>query len=189
MFLCAFPLKGWLPCLHIGGVPFAAVAANRIVLPNALRFRTAPLFQIVRRAAPRPFCPESHITMMHRVVVNVVDRGKEMPFRAHESFHRPVKNLPPAGAFLAIPGMTGSPVKSSEFAQDLEDVWGFNQCVIVVRQDRPCKSARGVLMQHVEECGTKPVHPLWRVSDVVGMLIAGSGDEEMQVTLVRAMRW
>ncbi len=91
--------------------------------------------------------------------------------------------------FLAIPGMAGSPVKTSEFAQELEDVWGFNERVIVVRQDTPCKSARGVLMQHVEECGAKPVHPLWRVPDVVGMFIAGGGDEEMQVTLVRAMRW
>jgi hypothetical protein len=77
VFAGAPPPEGGTPNLNPGVIPLLAVVADRIFSPHALGFRTAPLREVFRRTAPSPLCPKPHVTMMHRIVVNIIDRAKK----------------------------------------------------------------------------------------------------------------
>lgn len=98
--------------------------------------------------------------MVDRIVVNVVDGREEVAFRAHEPLGGPVKNLTTTRAFLAVPRMTGASVKASQFMEQLEDVLGFDQRMVMVRQYAPSDRSVGVLLKQVQQGGGETVHAL-----------------------------
>ena len=80
VFACVPPPEGGTPNLNPRIIPLLAVVADRIFSPHALGFRTAHLREIFRRTAPSPLCPKPHVTMMHRIVVNIIDSSEEVSF-------------------------------------------------------------------------------------------------------------
>ena len=100
-----------------------------------------------------------------------------------------MEHLPTARAFLAVPSMAGASVKTPEFMEQLEDVGRFHQGMIMIWQNAPGDGAGCVLLKHVEECSGEAIHALRRVADVMRVFIAGSGDEEMKVTVIGPVRW
>lgn len=192
VFACVPPAKAGTPNLHPnldpGVIPIFAVVADGVFFPGAFGFGTIGLLQIFRRAAPGPFCPQPHVTMMDRVVVNVINRREEVPLRTHEPLGGPVKHLSAARVFLAIPGVAGASMETPEFVQEFEDMGGFHQRVIVIRQHVPGNGVGGVLFEDIEQRGREVVHALQGKSDVVRVFVAGCGDEKMQMGVVRTMR-
>jgi hypothetical protein len=127
--------------------------------------------------------------MVHRIIVNVVDGGKEVPFGAHESLGAAAKDSAASGSLLIVPGMTGAPMKTAQLIEQLQDIGRFDQRMVMVRQHAPCDNARAVLLQHVEQGRRKAVHAVKREANVRRMFIAGSRYKEVKVSVIRAVRW
>src|ERR1035437_6406957 len=79
-------------------------------------------------------------------------------------------------------------MKSSQLMEQLEDVRRFDQRVIVIGQHAPGDRPGGVLLKQLQQGGGETVHALRGKPDVVSVLIAGGGDEEMEVTVIGPVR-
>src|SRR5205085_3320343 len=73
-----YRLKPGLQTSELGAIPIFAIIANGIIPPDTLRFHASHLSQVFPRAAPRPIGPKLHVSVMHGIVVHVIDRRPEM---------------------------------------------------------------------------------------------------------------
>src|SRR5437773_8969076 len=60
--------------------------------------------------------------------------------------------------------------------------------MVMVGQDAPSDGAGGVLLKHFKERAGEGVHSLRRMADMICVLVAGRGYEEMEVAISGSMR-
>src|SRR5690348_3092789 len=75
-------------------IPPLSVVPHPVFAPDARRLLAAHLREVIPRAAPGPIRPEFDVAMVDRVVVDVIERGPEVPLGAHEPLGGAVENLP-----------------------------------------------------------------------------------------------
>jgi hypothetical protein len=64
-------------------------------------------------------------------------------------------------------------VKASQFVQQFEDVWGFQQRMVVIGQHTPRDGSGGVPLKKAQQISREAIHALGRVSDVSRVFVTG----------------
>lgn len=84
--------------------------------------------------------------------------------------------------------MGASAVKLAEGAQEKEEVGGFQQKMIMIRQEAPRRDLRRLCRAHREKFITKRIHTSGIAADMRCMFVAGGGEMEPRWFLVAPMR-
>ena len=123
------------------------------------------------RACPRPLRPNLHISMMHWIVMNIIERRIKMSLRPNSPIANSTENLSSATAFFSIPTVRHPPVKQSQFAKQRGGFLSLNQRVIMIWQHTPRMHNRATLSKCLKQRFGEKIHPLFRKSDERFMLI------------------
>ena len=84
-------------------VPFLPVIQNRVFAPDFLRCFAAHSFEEFCGARPGPILPFVSVSVMRRIVVNVIHGSPEMAVRFDLAVKAIVPDLSPAAMVFAIP--------------------------------------------------------------------------------------
>ncbi len=179
---------GGAPCdSQSGRIPFRAVPLKGIFAPDALSFVAPHRFQIPMGAAPGPFGPKLHISVVNGIIMDVIRRRPEMPFGSNRSIRGAMEYLSASSVLLSIPSMGSASVKSSQFANQAQHIFGFDERMVMVGQDAPGVENRSVLGEYSEQRQAKNVHSRLGHSDMVGVLVTRGRDVEVQMSEVGPM--
>src|SRR4029077_19284134 len=130
--------KGGSP-LHFRVIPILAVIVERVLSPSTLRLIRTCLGEIFRRAAPRPIRPALHISVSHRIMMNVIQCCPIVSIRTHRALHSPEENFSTASLFFGIPRTRSAAVKPSQLIDQTFDVCRLNERGVMIRQYAPCE--------------------------------------------------
>ena len=170
-----------------GRIPFLAVLQKGKFPPDAVGFLAACRFQVTVGAAPGPFCPKLHVTVMNGVVVDVIHRRPKMPLGSDGSLRRAMKYLSSSGVLFSIPRMGSASVKLSQFMEEPQNILGRDQRMIMIGQDAPGMGASGVVREDREQSCAKVLKAFRVQSNMRQVLVAGGRDMEVQVPEVGSM--
>src|SRR5262245_58127511 len=82
-----------------------AVIENPIVAPNSPCLLSSCSLDELVGARPRPLLPLVHIPVMHRIVVNVVDRDPKVALVSHDAIKASIPDVPSPSLVLFVPAM------------------------------------------------------------------------------------
>src|SRR5687768_5867697 len=95
-------------------VPAPAILKNRKLTPHVRGLLPTLRFNIIIRARKGPLRPGIHVTMLYRVVVDVVDRRPEVLGVLHRPIGNGVPDFTSARFLFAVPLERGAAVKQAK---------------------------------------------------------------------------
>lgn len=119
--------------------------------------------------------------------MNIVYCREKVPIRTHKPFSGSVKDLSTARAFFTVPLVTGASVKTPKLVKQSENIWSFDQRVIMIWQHTPGNNPGDVLLEQMEKRLRKILHPLRGKSNMVSVFVARGRDQKMKMPIVWPM--
>src|SRR6266480_68630 len=173
--------KGWTPNARFldsqnRGGPSFPVVQNGILAPRLFSKLPPHFGEVFLSAGERPVLPPLHIAVVNRIIVDVIHRRPEMRVVAHVTLRRAAPDLSASREFLAVPLERQPPVHPAKVRQHGQNLSGFDERMVMVRQDTPSMDQSLPLCQDSEQCVAECLHPFAVLPDVVPVLEASSGD-------------
>ncbi len=158
-------------------------------MPDTRGVSRSGLREVRACATPRPVGPPHDITMMDRVVVNVVEGGPEVAVRTHRALDGTEEHFAATGVLFAVPRVRSSSVMAAELTQEDEDIGSLDERVVVIRQHAPSVNLTRVGRQHVDKCRAKIVEPCGAVPYVRSVFVARSSKVKTEMTVIGPVGW
>jgi hypothetical protein len=140
---------------RVGRIPLGPKIVKRISSPDSFRLFPPNTIKKVMRAAPRPFGPTLHISMMNWIVVDIVHRSPKMSFRTNSAITGAIKDLSSAKILFTVPGEGRCAMQSPQFCeQDLGRI-RLDESVVMIRQNAPRMHDSARLLKGSEQSEAK----------------------------------
>src|SRR4030095_16188549 len=91
----------------------------------------------VRSARPWPVLPFLHVTVLNRIVVNIVNAGPKMFMRLYAAVHAVVPHLSSSLIILAVPFEGCAAMKTAELFSEFLKAISLYQEMVMIWQDTP----------------------------------------------------
>src|SRR5439155_14149370 len=157
-------------------IPSFPVIQNGILAPRLFSKLPSHFGEVFLSAGERPVLPPLHIAVVNRIIVDVIHRRPEMRVVAHVTLRRAAPDLSASREFLAVPLERQPPVHPPKVRQHGQNLSGFDQRMVMVRQDTPSMNQSLALCKDAEQCVAECLHPFAVLPEVVPMLEASRGN-------------
>ena len=132
-----------------------------------------------RRARPKPILPPVNVTVLHRIMVDVIDAGPVMTMRLDNPVKAVEPDLSSSLIVFAVPIVGRASVQESNLVAQCFDAFGSDEYVVVIRQNAPGVDAGRKLFTGAQQISFKVAHSFVTHADMMFVFEAGSGDEEL----------